>query len=123
KTARILREKNRRNNVILTIYRRNKSSEIIPRNFFFPRKSLGIFRRNSEEIPRITSLSEISSKYTEGELRRDISSEGHEHVPRYIPRNMSLGIFRGKVSLGIFRGKVSLDQSMDLCPKTHRSIE
>ncbi|CDY71375.1 BnaCnng72630D, partial [Brassica napus] len=74
----------------------------------------------SEEIPRITSLSEISSEYTEGELRRDISSEGHlsseyseEHVPRYILRNMSLGIFRVKVSLGIPR-KMSLDRSMDL---------
>ena len=40
----------RRNIVIPTTYRRNTSSEIIPRNLFFPRKSLGIFRRNSEEI-------------------------------------------------------------------------
>ncbi|KAF3589024.1 hypothetical protein F2Q69_00031122 [Brassica cretica] len=105
----------RRNNVIPTTYRRNKSSEITPRKFIFPRKSLGNFRRNSEETPRTTSSSERSSEYTEGELPRDISMDflmvqssevptkcssefssgiSEERSPGKIPRKESLGIFR-----------------------------
>ena len=40
----------RRNKAIPTTYRRKKSSEITPRKFIFPRKSLGNFWRNSEEL-------------------------------------------------------------------------
>ena len=117
----------RRNNVIPTTYRRNKSSEIIPRNFFIRRNSEEThFRGNSEEHQFVGNLLGIyrrstSSGYTSIDVFLDIYpsidpfiktrseyTEGHlssEHVPRYIPRNMSLGIFRGKVSLGIFRGR------------------
>ncbi|KAF3577837.1 hypothetical protein DY000_02032974 [Brassica cretica] len=76
----------RRNNVIPTTYRRNKSSEIIPQNFFFPRKSLGIFRRNSEET------------YFRG------NSEDHLFVGKL------LGIYRGRTSSGYLLGV--LDRSM-----------
>ncbi|WZZ64380.1 hypothetical protein YC2023_075750 [Brassica napus] len=39
---------------------------------------------------------------TGGGARNGMMATMKEHVPRYIPRNRSLGIFRGKVSLGIF---------------------
>ncbi|KAF3564060.1 hypothetical protein DY000_02017421 [Brassica cretica] len=70
----------RRNNVIPTTYRRNKSSEITPRKFIFPRKSLGNFRRNSEEM----------------NFRGN--SEDHQFVGKV------LGIYRGRTSSGYFDG-------------------
>ncbi|KAF3515481.1 hypothetical protein DY000_02061552 [Brassica cretica] len=70
----------RRNNVIPTTYRRNKSSEITPRKFIFPRKSLGNFRRNSEE------------------MNFQGNSEDHKFVGKV------LGIYRGKNSSGYFDG-------------------
>ncbi|KAF3512630.1 hypothetical protein F2Q69_00001728 [Brassica cretica] len=70
----------RRNNVIPTTYRRNKSSEITHRKFIFPRKSLGNFRRNSEEM----------------NFRGN--SEDHQFVRKI------LGIYRGRTSSGYFDG-------------------
>ncbi|KAF2591489.1 hypothetical protein F2Q70_00039952 [Brassica cretica] len=61
-------------------YRRNKSSEITPRKFIFPRKSLRIFRRNSEET----------------NFRGN--SEDHLFVGNL------LGIYRGRASSGYFDG-------------------
>ncbi|WZZ50617.1 hypothetical protein YC2023_050724 [Brassica napus] len=83
KTA-VYREKKssvcRRNNVIPMTYRRNKSSEITPRKFIFLRKSLGNFRRNSEEM----------------NFRGN--SEDHQFVGKV------LGIYRGRTSSGYFDG-------------------
>ncbi|KAF3602428.1 hypothetical protein F2Q69_00037541 [Brassica cretica] len=70
----------RRNNVIPTTYRRNKSSEITPQKFIFPRKSLGNFQRNSEEM----------------NFRGN--SEDHQFVGNV------LGIYRGRASSGYFDG-------------------
>ncbi|KAF2539089.1 hypothetical protein F2Q68_00021092 [Brassica cretica] len=70
----------RRNNVIPTTYRRNKSSEITSRKFIFPRKSLGNFRLNSEET----------------NFRGN--SEDHQFVGKL------LGIYRGRTSSGYFDG-------------------
>ncbi|KAF3518783.1 hypothetical protein DY000_02059384 [Brassica cretica] len=70
----------RRNNVIPTTYRRNKSSEITPRKLIFPRKSLGNFRRNSEE------------------LNFRGNSEDHQFVGKV------LGIYQGRTSSGYFDG-------------------
>ncbi|KAF3552972.1 hypothetical protein F2Q69_00014920 [Brassica cretica] len=108
------------------------SSEI-PRNFptefrrnKFPRKFRGslVYRKSPRNIPRENfvgifprnfidrcvfghiSIDRSVYKETFGIYRGTSSSEySEEHVPRYIPRNVSLGIFRGKVSLGIFRGR------------------
>ncbi|KAF3516741.1 hypothetical protein DY000_02059167 [Brassica cretica] len=66
--------------VIPTTYRRNKSSEITPRKFIFPRKSLGNFRRNSEEM----------------NFRGN--SEDHQFVGKV------LGIYRWITSSGYFDG-------------------
>ncbi|KAF2571300.1 hypothetical protein F2Q70_00005224 [Brassica cretica] len=68
----------RRNNVIPTTYRRNKSSEITSRKFIFPRKSLGNFRQNPEEM----------------NFRGN--SEDHQFVGKV------LGIYRGRTSSGYF---------------------
>ena len=70
----------RRNNTILTTYRRNKSSKKIPRKFIIPRKSLGNFRRNSEET----------------DFRGN--SEDHQFVEKV------LGIYRGRTSSEYFDG-------------------
>ncbi|KAF2587478.1 hypothetical protein F2Q70_00036031 [Brassica cretica] len=100
-------------NALPTTYRRNKSSEITPRKFIFPRKSLGVFRRNSEETnfrgnsedhqfvgkllgiyrgrTSSESTSEVPTKCS-SEFSSGISDEMN---PRKIPRNKSLGIFRG----------------------------
>ena len=103
------------------------SSEITPRKFIFPRKSLENFRRNSEETPRTTSSSEKSSEYTEGGLPRNIlmdfpmvqslevptkrSSEfssgiSEERGPRIIPRN-SLSVYFDDLFRGNVRRKFS----------------
>ncbi|KAF3548594.1 hypothetical protein DY000_02009552 [Brassica cretica] len=83
KTAAYRRKKSsvcRRNNVIPTTYRRNKSSEITPRKFIFPRKSLRNFRRNFEEMNFVGNF------------------EDHQFVGKI------LGIYRGKTSSGYFDG-------------------
>uniref|UniRef100_A0A0D3CHI9 Fatty acid desaturase domain-containing protein n=1 Tax=Brassica oleracea var. oleracea TaxID=109376 RepID=A0A0D3CHI9_BRAOL len=83
KTATYRRKKSsvcRRNNVIPTTYRRNKSSEITLWKFIFPWKSLGNFRRNSEET----------------NFRGN--SEDHQFVEKL------LGIYRGRTSSGYFDG-------------------
>ncbi|KAF3593807.1 hypothetical protein DY000_02023072 [Brassica cretica] len=98
------------------------SSEITPQKFHFPRKSLGIFRRNSEEtnfrgnsedhqfvgnllgIYRGRTSSEFTSEVpTKCSLEfsddprkiprnKSPSVYSEEHVPRYIPRVHFLGI-------------------------------
>ena len=70
----------RRNNAIPRTYRRKKSSEITLRKFIFPRKSLGNFRRNSEEM----------------NFRRN--SEDNKFVGKF------LGIYRGRSSSEYFDG-------------------
>ena len=120
----------RRNNDIPTTYQRNKSSEITPRKFIFPRKSLGNFRRNSEEMnfretPRTTSSSERSLEFTDGGLPRDISMDfpmvqssevptkysskfssgiSEERRPRKIPRK-SPSVYSDDFFRGIVRRK------------------
>ncbi|KAF2592604.1 hypothetical protein F2Q70_00044360 [Brassica cretica] len=97
------------------------SSEITPRKFIFPRKSLGIFRWNSEEtnfrgnsedhqfVGKLLGIyrGRTSSRYFDGlsdvqssEVPTKCSSEfssgiSEERSPRKIPRNVSLGKFRG----------------------------
>ncbi|CAN7100544.1 unnamed protein product [Brassica rapa subsp. narinosa] len=65
----------RRNNTIPTTYRRNKSSEITPRKFIFPRKFSTEFQGN--EFPRKLRGPPVCRK-----------------GPRNIPREDFLGIFR-----------------------------
>uniref|UniRef100_A0A0D3BLD0 Uncharacterized protein n=1 Tax=Brassica oleracea var. oleracea TaxID=109376 RepID=A0A0D3BLD0_BRAOL len=125
----------------------NNSSEI----YFsseIPRKFPTEFRGN--KFPRTTSSSESSSEYTEGELPRDISMDfpmvqssevptkcssefssgiSEELSPRKIPRNESLGIFRGRSPsvyseenfLGNFRGEDSHDRALKPTPQ-HPSL-
>ena len=88
----------RRNIVIPTTYRQNKSSEIIPRNFFFRRKSLGIFRRNSEET--------------------NFRGNSEDH---YFVGNV-LGIYRGRTSSGYFLGRSSIDAFLDIYTSIDRNI-
>ncbi|KAF3556187.1 hypothetical protein F2Q69_00016574 [Brassica cretica] len=71
--------KNRRYVVGITLFRRH-TDETSPRKFNFPRKSLGIFRRNSEET----------------NFRGN--SEDHQFVGKL------LRIYRGRTSSGYFDG-------------------
>uniref|UniRef100_A0A0D3DYB1 Uncharacterized protein n=1 Tax=Brassica oleracea var. oleracea TaxID=109376 RepID=A0A0D3DYB1_BRAOL len=81
----------------------------------------------SEEIPRITSLSEMSSEYTEGELRRSIPTDiflglfrgtfpsvyTEGKVPRNKPRKMSVGIL---LSIDVYMSK---NASIDELPRNY----
>ncbi|KAF2563779.1 hypothetical protein F2Q70_00018560 [Brassica cretica] len=118
---------------------RRHTDETSPRNFFFPRKSLGYFRRNSEEkhfrgalvcrksprnIPKENFVGIYIDRCVFGHIPIDQSVYkntfgiyrgtpflgifrgtcpsvySEEHLPRYIPRNISLGIFRGRCPSG-----------------------
>ncbi|KAF3519812.1 hypothetical protein DY000_02060828 [Brassica cretica] len=121
-------EKNRRNFVGITLFRRH-TDETSPRNFFFPRNSVGNIRRNSEETHFRGNSEEhqfvgnllgiyrrsTSSGYTSIDAFLDIYpsidpfiktraeyTEGHlssEYSEEHVPRYIPRNI-----SLGIFRG-------------------
>ena len=113
----ILRKKNRRYVVGITLFQRytdekNPRKYLLGNSYFLgiPSEiSDGIPRKlNSEETPRTPSSSEGSSEYTEGRLPRNISMEFRwsnprkfrRNIPRNVhrefPRNLALGKFRGK---------------------------
>ncbi|KAF2602011.1 hypothetical protein F2Q70_00028761 [Brassica cretica] len=83
----------------------------------FPRNFLGIYRRNSEEIsirrniPRKfrgkMGFSEKTNEFRGNIIAVGCSSEYTEELfPRYIPRDISLGIFRGTGSSEYTEGHV-----------------
>ncbi|KAF3571369.1 hypothetical protein F2Q69_00059834 [Brassica cretica] len=94
------------------------SSEITSRKFHFPRKSLGIFRRNSEEtIFRGNSEDYQFVGNLLGIYREKTSSEFTSEVPRNVRGNEPSENSNEQESLGIFRGTCPLVNSEGSFPR------
>ncbi|KAF2617567.1 hypothetical protein F2Q68_00039588 [Brassica cretica] len=126
-------------------YRRKMSSEITPRKFVFPRKSLGNFRRNSEEnkfrgnsednkfVGRFLGIyrGTPSSEYFDGipmvqssEVSTKYSSEcssgiSEERGPRKIPRNFFPSEISEELAGSSLRWLSHFNSSNDECKETH----